>query len=146
MFEYNLLIKPSFNINEKSLDLIFKTISNIVEKKQNWTLNIIFLDDNSIQNLNKKYRNIDKNTDILSFHYFEDFSCLDKEEIAWEIILCESKIISQWKEFWLWTEKEFYKLIIHWVLNILWYNHEKDEDYLKMNKLEEKICLEVFWK
>jgi ssRNA-specific RNase YbeY (16S rRNA maturation enzyme) len=42
----------------------------------------VFLDDDSIKNLNKNYRNIDKTTDVLSFHYFEDFSNIDENETA----------------------------------------------------------------
>jgi ssRNA-specific RNase YbeY (16S rRNA maturation enzyme) len=45
--------------------------------------------------LNKDYRNIDKNTDVLSFHYYDDFSELKKDDIAGEVILSEDKIISQ---------------------------------------------------
>jgi len=146
MFDYNLSIKPWFNINTKTIDSIFKNISNIVNKFQSWSLNIIFLDPNSIQNLNKKYRNIDKTTDVLSFHYFDDFSELKKEDIAWEIILNEEKIISQWLEYWLWKEKEFYKLVIHSVLHILWYDHELDNEYQIMQELEKKIWKEVFEK
>jgi ssRNA-specific RNase YbeY (16S rRNA maturation enzyme) len=40
------------------------------------------MDNDSIQKLNKDYRNIDKNTDVLSFHYYDDFSELKKEDIA----------------------------------------------------------------
>jgi ssRNA-specific RNase YbeY (16S rRNA maturation enzyme) len=40
------------------------------------------MDDDSIQNLNKNYRNIDKATDVLSFHYYEDFSQLTNDDIA----------------------------------------------------------------
>jgi probable rRNA maturation factor len=58
-------------------------------------INIVFLDDNSIKNLNKKYRNIDSSTDVLSFHYFDDFSTLNKDEIAGEIILSLEKITEQ---------------------------------------------------
>jgi len=57
------------------------------------------MDDNSIQNLNKKYRNIDKSTDVLSFHYFEKFDNIDKNEIAGEIIMSENKIKSQALEY-----------------------------------------------
>ena len=146
MFSYILISKPSFDIKEKEIDNIFESISNNIQKKQNGTLNIVFLDDDSIQNLNKKYRNIDKTTDVLSFHYFDDFRELKKEDTAWEIILSETKIISQGKEYWLWSEWEFYKLIIHSVLHILWYDHENDEDYIEMKKLEEKIHKEVFEK
>jgi len=146
MFNYNLLEKPQFNINTKYIDSIFKNTSNIVNVQQNWCLNIVFLDDNSIQNLNKKYRNIDKTTDVLSFHYFEDFSDLESNDIAWEIILSESKIISQWNEYKLWSEMEFYKLIIHSILHILWFDHEDDKEYIIMKELEDKIWVEVFWK
>ncbi len=146
MFNYNLLEKPSFNVNVKYIDSIFNNISNIVNIEQKGTLNIVFLDDNSIQNLNKEYRKIDKSTDVLSFHYFDNFSKLEEKDIAWEIILSESKIISQWLEYKLWSEKEFYKLIIHSILHILWYDHEDDKEYIIMKDLEDKIWLEVFWK
>jgi len=145
MFKYNILDKPSFDINEKVIDNIFNIISNIVNIPQKWTLNIVFLDDDSIKNLNKNYRNIDKTTDVLSFHYFDDFSNLLDDDVAWEIILSENKIISQAIEYGLWNEKEFYKLIIHSTLHILWYDHELDNEYEIMQALEDKIWLEVFW-
>jgi ssRNA-specific RNase YbeY (16S rRNA maturation enzyme) len=45
-------------------------------------LNIIFLSPVEVQNLNKDYRNIDKTTDVLSFHYFDDFSNLEADIIV----------------------------------------------------------------
>ncbi len=146
MFQFNLIEKPKFNTEEKILDSIFKNISNIVPETQNWILNIVFVDENSIQKLNNDYRNKDSVTDVLSFHYYEDFSDLEPEEVAWEIILCETKIYSQWKEYWLGTEYEFYKLIIHSVLHILWYDHELDDEYKIMQDLEDKIWHKVFEK
>jgi len=145
MFNYNILTKPSFNTNKKCIDSIFECIFNIVNIPQNWTLNIVFLDDDSIKNLNKNYRNIDKTTDVLSFHYFDDFSDLKKDDISWEIIMSESKIKEQAVEYSLWEEKEFYKLLIHSILHILWYDHELDNDYIIMQDLEDKIWKEVFW-
>lgn len=139
MFSYNILLKPNFPTNKKVIDNIFKSISNIVDKPQNWILNIVFLDDDSIKNLNKKYRNIDSSTDVLSFHYFTDFSPLLKKEIVWELVFSESKIVLQWEEYGLWTEKEFYKLLIHSILHILGYDHEKEEDYKVMQELEDKV-------
>lgn len=146
MFKYNLTIIPSFDINIKYIDTIFNISSKIVNKEQKWTLNIVFLDPDSIQNLNKTYRWIDKTTDVLSFHYFDDFSELDNDDIAWEIILSEEKIKSQAIEYWLWEEKEFYKLLIHSILHILWYDHELDNEYRIMQELEDKIWQEVFGK
>lgn len=146
MFKYNLTSTPSFTINRKTIDNILNIISKIVVKKQNWILNIVFLDSLSIKKLNKEYRKIDKTTDVLSFHYFEDFTSLKKGDIAWEIILSEQKIVSQAKEYWLWEEKEFYKLVIHSILHILWYNHELDDEYKIMQTLEDEIWEELFEK
>ncbi len=146
MFSYNITSTPIFNINEKTIDSIFICISNIVNIRQRWTLNIVFLDTLSIQNLNNKYRWINKITDVLSFHYYDDFSNLKKNEISWEIIMCEKKIISQWSEYKLWSEKEFYKLLIHSILHILGYDHEIEKDYKAMNVIEKNIWKEVFEK
>lgn len=138
MFKYTLLNNPWFTLNKNILINIFSEIEKVVDRKQNWILNIVFVTENEIKEYNNKYRNIDKSTDVLSFHYFDSFDISD-DEIAWEILMCEQKILLQWKEFWLWTEKEFYKLLIHSVLHILWYDHEEDKDYEIMRTLEEEI-------
>ncbi len=146
MFKYKIINFPkSFLIQEKILDKIFEKIQQIVlEKKQKWTLNIVFVSEEEIKELNKNYRQKDYVTDVLSFHYFEDFSKLKQEETAWEIILTENKIIEQWKEYKLWSELEFYKLVIHSSLHILWFDHEIDSDFEIMKTFEEKIWEKVF--
>ncbi len=146
MFKYFLSNNPNFYINKEIIDSIFKKINDTVNKKQIWIINIIFLDNNSIKKLNKNYRNINKTTDVLSFHYFDNFDNLKYEDIAGEIVMSEEKIILQWKEYWLWEEKEFYKLLIHSVLHILWYDHEIDNEYIVMQNLEKLIWKEVFEK
>lgn len=146
MFQYNLTSTPTFNTSKDVIDNIFINIHNNVHIIQKWTINIIFLDADSIQKLNKDYRNIDKVTDVLSFHYFDNFDKLKKNDISWEIILNEDLIISQWKEYKLWTEKEFYKLLIHSIIHILWFDHILNNDYKKMQKIENKIWKEVFEK
>jgi probable rRNA maturation factor len=96
--------------------------------------------------LNNTYRQKDYVTDVLSFHYFEDFSWIKANDTAGEIILNEGKIKSQAIEYGLWEEREFYKLLIHSMLHILWYDHEEDEDYELMNSLENIIWKEIFEK
>jgi probable rRNA maturation factor len=148
MFNYNLINSEdiTFKINKDILDDIFSVVWKIVNKPQNGTLNIVFLSPEEVKQLNKVHRDIDKTTDVLSFHYFDDFSNLENFEIAWEIILNQDKIITQWEEFWLGIEKEFYKLVIHSCLHILWYDHEEDSDYEIMKNLEDKIWVTIFEK
>lgn len=146
MFFLKIVEKPSFQYQQNTLDEISLVISKNILDQQNWTLNIVFIEPLGIQNLNKKYRNIDKVTDVLSFHYHDSYENLWPDDIAGELIFCEELIISQWKEYGLWTQKEFYKLVIHSVLHILWFDHEIDEEYEEMKKWEEFVWSEVFTK
>ena len=145
MFNFQIINPPkSFILKEKILESIFSEVQNIENINQSWVLNIVFVSDDKIQELNNTYRKIDTATDVLSFHYFDDFSQLDTEEVAWEIILSEEKIISQWKDYKLGSELECYKLIIHSVFHILWYDHEKEEDYVIMRGKEDEIWQKIF--
>ena len=146
MFGYSLVNTPDFNIDTKVIDNVFTAISKIVEQPQKWILNIVFLNKKSIQELNKNHRGMDKPTDVLSFHYYTDFSKLNSDDIAWEIILCEEIVIQQWKEYGLWSQWELYKLITHSALHILWYDHEDDADYETMNTLEKEVANIVWMK
>jgi len=145
MFKFEIINSPkSFIIKEKIISKIFEEIAILEEKNHFWILNIVFVSNLEIKELNKNYRNIDKETDVLSFHYYDDFSILEETEISWEIILSEEKIISQWKEYKLWSELEFYKLVIHSSLHILWYDHEEDSDYKIMKEKEDFIWNKIF--
>ena len=145
MFNFEIINPPkSFVIKEKIISKIFEKISILEKNKQNWILNIVFVSNAEIKKLNKNYRKIDKETDVLSFHYYNDFSELYEDEIAWEIILSEEKVISQWKEYKLWSELEFYKLLIHSSFHILWYDHENDDDYKIMKEKEDFIWNKIF--
>ena len=129
----------SFPISEQAVEVIFFAINETVDIAQNGMVNIAFLPDEEIRTLNKNYRGIDKSTDVLSFHYFEDFTGLADEEIAGEIILSEAKIIEQAAEYGNTSEAEFAKLLIHSTLHLLGYDHETDEDYTLMHAEEFKI-------
>lgn len=144
MFNYNLVNNPSFVFDENILKKIFENIWKNVKKNQNWNLNIVFLDEEEVRILNKNHRWFDKTTDVLSFHYFDNFTNSLKYDTVWEIILNEKKIFSQSKEYEITVEKEFYNLVIHSILHILWYDHENDEDYKEMYNLECKIWEEIF--
>lgn len=146
MFNYKIITSPSFEIDENIIKKIFFEIWKNINISQNWYLNIVFVTPEEIQELNKNYREKDSVTDVLSFHYFEDFSTLKDDEIAWEMIFCEEKILSQALEYWLWNQKEFYKLLIHSILHIIWYDHEEDEEYKIMQEIEDDIWHKIFEK
>lgn len=146
MFSYKIINNPSFNINENIIKDIFINIEKHEKRLCNWTLNIVFVDWETIKKLNNTYRHKDDVTDVLSFNYYFEFDWLKEDDIAWELVFCEEKIIEQAKEFWLWEEKEFYKLLIHSILHIIWYDHLEDLDYEAMILKENLVWNKIYWK
>ncbi len=85
-----------------------------------------------IKNLNKKYRNIDKTTDVLSF----PLKKIPHSSIG-SIVINIDKVIEKSKEFSHTKEDEFALLFLHGLLHLLGYNHEQDHG--EMRKKEEEI-------
>ena len=123
---------------KKKLKKIKKFI-NLIDKK-NVTFTILLTNSLNIKKLNKKFRNKNRSTDVLSFPNFEKKNLkkikqknfyLGDIAISYEIINSRSDK----KNFIL----EFDKVWIHGFLHLLGYDHIKNKDYFKMNKIEEKI-------
>ena len=137
MFHFSLINEPShFRIDTEKISDILGYIDERVDMPQRGTLNIAFLSDEEIRKLNHEYRDVDATTDVLSFHYFDDFSSVKDDEIVGECIFSESKILAQATEHGHDAAQEFEILLIHSVLHILGYDHETDADYEKMWAVE----------
>ncbi|MCY4512977.1 MAG: rRNA maturation RNase YbeY [Bdellovibrionales bacterium] len=72
----------------------------------------------AIRKLNQQFRGKDKVTDILSFAPVE-------EESLGELALCMPQVEIQAQEHGLTVEEETFYLILHGILHLLGYNHEK---------------------
>jgi len=109
------------------------------------TVSVSFVDADTIHQLNKQYRNVDRVTDVLSFPQFD---CNDYIE-GWEevnlgdVVMCMDKIKEQAAEFGHSEDRETLYLFTHSVLHLLGYDHETEEDKAEMRKVEEKIMLEL---
>jgi probable rRNA maturation factor len=134
----------SFTLDLSRIDEISRLISSSVDIPQSGIVNIAFLPDSDIQSLNRDHRGIDSTTDVLSFHYFDDFSSLESDEIAGEVIISESRILLQALEHGHSNSEEFEILLIHSLLHLLWYDHEEDEDFEVMFWVE-KVVREKMW-
>ena len=93
-----------------------------------------------MKTLNRKFRKINKSTDVLSFPTFSLKKLkLRKEKNIYigDIATCYEIINNRSKKnnFYL----EFDKVWIHGLLHLLGYDHIKNKDYFKMNRMENKI-------
>lgn len=93
---------------------------NILKQSSSQKINVIFISKEAIKDLNHTYLKKNKVTDILSFAPVEE-NCLG------ELALCEDKILEQAKENNLTLEDELFYLLVHGILHLLGFDHEKDE-------------------
>lgn len=129
-----------FAIDAETVSAIALAMAEIAPETQKGVVNVAFVDDETMRAYNRDYRGIDKTTDVLSFHYFEDFTDCGDEEIAGEILLSESRIREQAPEYGNTPEEETYKLLIHSFAHLLGYDHEEDDEYEAMKAVEEAVA------
>ncbi|MBC7334106.1 MAG: rRNA maturation RNase YbeY [Actinobacteria bacterium] len=72
--------QDKINLDINFLERVASYISDKFDKDLNCELNIVFVDREEIKNLNKKYRGVNKETDVLSFSYNGDKDILGFEE------------------------------------------------------------------
>jgi len=107
-----------------------------ISKKNNNKFSIYFASKDTIQKLNKEFRDIDAPTDVLSFNIEDEFA---GDEYLGEIICCPEILFERAD-----TQKALYKdhfayMILHSYLHLLGYEHENEEEYAKMEAETEKL-------
>ena len=130
---------PKIYIKKRLLKL--KKIKLLKNKSNNYT---IFLTNNKkMQRLNKKFRNKNKPTDVLSFPFNNKVEhkkniYLGDIAISYEIVNKRSKN----SNFFL----EFDKMWIHGYLHLLGHDHKRKKDFNKMKKVEDLILYKFYKK
>lgn len=105
-------------------------------------VSVILSDEEYIREINAKYRNIDKVTDVLSFPMFEKDEinkAKENEEVLGDIIICIPRIKEQAKEFGHSIYREFAYMLVHGFYHLMGYDHMTDEEKKEMREKEEKI-------
>ncbi len=112
---------------------------------------LVFQDEDGIQQLNKSTRGIDSVTDVLSYPSFGEIKgeILTKEKCATalegkyiflgSIVLCEEKVRAQAEEYGHTYEREMEYLILHGLMHLFGYDHLSDEDKKEMRGKEKSV-------
>ena len=107
-------------------------------------VSVTFCDNEKIREMNKRFRNIDRETDVLSFPLFDDDGMdAHVEELncmLGDIVLSLEKARAQAEEFGHSFAREVAFLTVHSVLHLLGYDHETgEEDEKEMRRRQSEI-------
>ena len=109
-------------------------------KLKNVIFNVIIVNNKKIHEINKKYRKIDKPTDVISFALEdskENFT--SKIRMLGDIYISYEKVKSQALEYNHSLVRELCFLAIHGLLHLLGYDHMKKEDEIRMFELQKEL-------
>ena len=124
---------------EKVLEIAIKKL-----KLTNIEFNVIITDNKFIHEHNKKYRNIDRETDVISFALEDDklFPKID-EKILGDIYISIDKARTQAIEYGHSFKREICFLAVHGFLHLNGYDHMKKDEEKIMFDLQEEILNEA---
>jgi len=115
-----------------------------------YEISIVFTNPETVQRLNRDYRGVDEPTDVLAFYMLpqqesEPSFILPPDGILHlgEIIISYPQAVEQARKQRHSSEKELALLIIHGILHLLGYDHEKPEEEAKMRAREKELLEKV---
>ena len=137
--------------NDKYEDVIKRVVEQCF-KEENMEdsklyISITLTTPDNIHKINKKYRNVDRATDVLSFPMFEKEEIDNKiakhdfehEDVLGDIVISIEQVEKQAKEYVHSFEREFAYMLVHGFYHLMGYDHIQEEDKVVMRAKEEKV-------
>lgn len=121
----------------------------MLDVQTNYEIDVSLVDDETIHQINRDYRNVDRVTDVISFAFNDDKNPADiilnpeVPRMLGEILICLPQAKRQAEQIGNTIERELSFLFVHGLLHLLGYDHMKPEDEAVMFPLQDKILEEA---
>ena len=132
----NLISSDDYNLPKsllESLEQVFILVSNS-EGLEDANVNLSFISSKEMQSLNKQYRGLDKDTNVLSFEN-QDISREHTKNIG-DIAICYPYVVDEAKKENKELDNHITHMFIHGTLHILGYDHENESEANNMELKE----------
>ena len=127
----------------KELDTVLKVLYSAIDKEKlvGINFNLIIVDNDFIHELNKNYRNIDRETDVITFALEDDDTMVlpDGVRVLGDIYISIDKARSQAEEYGHSFLREISFLAVHGFYHLLGYDHMTPEDEKVMFAKQEEV-------
>ena len=135
-------------INRKieELEILNDYVKYVVNKLEleKCEFNIIIVDNKRIHEINREYRNVDRETDVISFAMEDNMDVLYKDfRLLGDIYISIDKCYQQALDYGHSRVREICFLATHGILHLLGYDHMEKDDEIKMFSRQELILNEV---
>jgi len=132
-----------FSIKESFLKKITSKVLK-EEGRPNSKISLALVGKEEIKKKNKKYLDRNFPTDVLSFSFLNQKDHpAEKEFILGEVVICPKKVKENSQESDISFKKELARVLIHGILHLLGYSHEKSEPEAEKMRQKEKYYLNI---
>lgn len=154
VFDNNAEYEADFDLLQTAEDVVKKALES-ESCPFSCEISLTLTDNSEIKEINKEFRNIDSETDVLSFPAcdFEspaDFSFIDEEDLSLfnpdsdelilgDIMISAERMVSQAAEYGHSVRREFAFLVAHSMLHLMGYDHMNDDEAKVMFDKQEQI-------
>jgi len=149
--------QKKFKVTKEMRDLVriaVGTSLDYMEFGRDFEISVMFTDNEEIRTLNKLHRNIDRETDVLSFPLFEydEEGYIIEEEmetnpegelLLGDIVISLEKAAEQAEEYGHSMDREVGFLTVHSMLHLFGYDHMTPEDEAEMFGYQREILDEM---
>lgn len=141
------------------LNKIMEAVTQMENCPYETTVNLLITDNAGIREYNKNYRDMDRETDVLSFPNISfdnegDFSQVENmsadyfdpdsgELILGDIILSADRVLSQAQEYGHSALREFAFLTAHSMFHLCGYDHMEEREAAVMEKKQEAVLMNL---
>lgn len=129
------------DIQEEIHGIIEKVVKEVLDyenKSLDCEVSVSFVDNEEIKELNKEYRGIDRETDVLSFPMDDEF-IIEGPLLLGDIIISAEKALEQSQDFDHSFIREVAYLTAHSMLHLLGYDHMEESEKSIMREKEKDI-------
>ena len=129
-------------IDEHALERLAARVLGAEAVAQPAELSLLLADDGVVRELNRRYRGTDAATDVLSFAQGEGERFARPEGLArhlGDVVISLDTARRQAQEFGLGAQDEVAHLLVHGILHLLGYDHEREDDERVMRAREDAI-------
>ena len=120
-------------------EVLEHTFENMLNGNElNHEISVLLTNDEEIRELNKKYRNIDKPTNVLSFSITSD-TIVNELRMIGDIVISKEKILIEAKDQNKTFNDHLAHIVIHGFLHLLDYTHDDNKDSIIMENKEVEL-------
>ncbi len=122
------------------LEVYYRKTLEETGREDLYDLSLILVGPRTIRTINRDYRGIDSETDVISFASLDSESFDQEERIELgDIFINRKRVLSQAEEYGHSVKREFLFLYVHGLLHLLGYDHQTKKQEAEMFGLQKKI-------